>query len=141
MAEDRRRLTRSHDRKVAGVCGGIADYLDADPTIVRLGFIVIGVLTAFGPMFVAYLALWLVMPEPSGAPLPAVRGDTEGRRRDVQVLLLVAFLAIVVMWVLGRGGWRLGGVVGPHVPFGMVGFLLLIAFGAYVIARSSRRRP
>jgi phage shock protein PspC (stress-responsive transcriptional regulator) len=64
-----KRLTRSAtDSKIAGVCGGLAEYLDTDPTIVRL---VWAVLTVFPGGFVggivAYLIAWFIMPK---APLP-----------------------------------------------------------------------
>lgn len=57
----RRRLVRSRDdRMIAGVCGGIARYLGVDSTIVRVVFVV-GAF-AFGPGLVAYLVLWIAMP-------------------------------------------------------------------------------
>jgi phage shock protein C len=57
-----RRLVRStNDRKIAGVCAGLADYFDFDPTIVRI----IWVLVTFvpGPNIIAYLILWIALPE------------------------------------------------------------------------------
>ena len=58
-----RRLTRStDDRMVAGVCGGVADYLGVDPTIVRLA-VVVGTVLGFGTLLVAYVLAWLLMPE------------------------------------------------------------------------------
>lgn len=57
-----RRLTRSRtNRKIAGVCGGIAEYFRIDPTLVRL-LAVLLVLFAGGGL-IAYLVAWLVMPE------------------------------------------------------------------------------
>lgn len=57
------RLTRSNtDRIIAGVAGGIANYLDIDPTLVRLGFVLL-VLTGI-PIWV-YLVLWAVLPTDS----------------------------------------------------------------------------
>ncbi|GHU77433.1 hypothetical protein FACS189414_4620 [Bacteroidia bacterium] len=46
---------------IAGVCGGIADYFDLDPTLVRVGYILLTVFTLFSG-FIAYLVLWIVMP-------------------------------------------------------------------------------
>lgn len=60
--EQRRRLRRSSDKMLAGVCGGIAEYLDLDPTIVRVGYILLSVLSAAFPGALAYVVLWLVMP-------------------------------------------------------------------------------
>lgn len=57
-----KRLTRSNKGMIAGVCEGIADYLGWDPTLVRVGYILLTVLTVFSGVF-AYLLLWIVMPK------------------------------------------------------------------------------
>lgn len=49
------------DEQFAGVCGGIAEYLGIDSTIVRLLFVAFAL--AGGPGFVVYLVLWFVLPE------------------------------------------------------------------------------
>ena len=57
-----KRLTRSTtDRMVAGVAGGLAEYLSIDPTLVRLIFVLLAL--AGGPGLIIYLVLWLIMPE------------------------------------------------------------------------------
>ena len=57
-----RRLTRSRrDRKIAGVCGGIAQYLDIDPTVVRIIFLLALICGTLG--FWAYLIVWICAPE------------------------------------------------------------------------------
>ena len=57
-----KRLVKSSvDRKLAGVCGGIAEYLEVDPTIVRL--IWVGVALIGGSGLLAYIAAALIMPE------------------------------------------------------------------------------
>lgn len=63
--EGTQRLTKSaDDKKVAGVCAGIAEYLGLDPTLVRIAF-VFGTVISGGPPFVAaYLALIYVLPSP-----------------------------------------------------------------------------
>lgn len=61
--ENIKKLTRPRDRKmVAGVCAGVAKYLDVDPTIVRLGTVVLAFVT-FGTAVLLYAAGWLLMPE------------------------------------------------------------------------------
>jgi phage shock protein PspC (stress-responsive transcriptional regulator) len=57
----KRRLTRSKDKMIAGVCSGIADYLDLDPTLIRVAYILFSVFTFFTGV-IAYLILWIVMP-------------------------------------------------------------------------------
>jgi phage shock protein C len=55
------RLYRStRDKKIAGVCGGIAEAMGWDPTAVRL-LVVFSVLLP-GPQFIAYLVAWMIMP-------------------------------------------------------------------------------
>jgi phage shock protein C len=56
-----RRITRSRDEQmIAGVCGGLAEWLDLDPSIVRLIFILMAL--TFGHGILVYLVLALVMP-------------------------------------------------------------------------------
>ncbi|MEL7058673.1 MAG: PspC domain-containing protein [Acidobacteriota bacterium] len=56
-------LRRSHrHRLVAGVCGGIAEALNWDPTLVRVLYVVGSVFSAAFPGLLVYLALWVVMP-------------------------------------------------------------------------------
>src|SRR5882672_175629 len=58
-----RRLSRSRvDRKIAGVCGGLAEYFDADSTVVRLIWAILTVVPgAIVLGIVAYLAAWFIM--------------------------------------------------------------------------------
>lgn len=59
-----KRLKRSiSNRMLAGVCGGIAEYFDLDPTLVRVGFVVLSVLSAGFPGILVYVVLWLIVPE------------------------------------------------------------------------------
>ena len=58
-----KRLYRSKkERMVGGICGGIAEYFDVDPTLIRIVWVVI---TAFGiiPGILAYLVCWIIIPE------------------------------------------------------------------------------
>ena len=58
----RKRLVRStNDRKVAGVCAGLADYFDLDATLIRVLWVV-AVLCA-GTGLLAYVILWIAVPE------------------------------------------------------------------------------
>lgn len=57
----KKRLYRlNKEKKLAGVCGGIAEYFDIDPTLVRLGWIIFS--CAFGSGILAYIICALVMP-------------------------------------------------------------------------------
>ena len=48
-------------RKIAGVCGGLADYFDIDPTIIRLIWLLL--VLGFGSGVLLYLIAWLIVPE------------------------------------------------------------------------------
>lgn len=59
-----KQLFRSRDKRIlGGVCGGIADYLDVDPLLVRALWVLVTLLGGSG--FVAYVVLWLLIPEES----------------------------------------------------------------------------
>jgi phage shock protein C len=67
-----KKLYRSKkNRKIAGVCGGIAEYFDIDPIIIRLITLIL-VLSAGGGL-IAYIIAWIVVPEePEDAHLVSV---------------------------------------------------------------------
>jgi phage shock protein C len=61
MSSEMKRLYRSRDeRMLGGVCGGLAEYLNADPTLIRLLFVVFAL--AGGPGIIAYLLFWIIVP-------------------------------------------------------------------------------
>lgn len=59
------RLTRSKDRIIAGVCGGLANHFSLDPSLVRIGFAVIALISAGIPMLLIYIVMWFVIPQES----------------------------------------------------------------------------
>ena len=61
--ENNKKLTRSRkERMIAGVCGGLAEYLGWDPTLVRIVYALATIFTAFAGIII-YLILWIIMPE------------------------------------------------------------------------------
>jgi phage shock protein C len=69
MQVNPRRLYRSRDRQLAGVAGGMAEYLDIDPTVARILWILAGLLSA-GLALLAYFVLALVIPQAPYATAP-----------------------------------------------------------------------
>ena len=59
-----KKLYTSPDKKICGVCGGIADYFNLDPTLVRAIVASVACLTAIIPALVVYFIIALVMPKP-----------------------------------------------------------------------------
>ncbi len=77
--DDRKRLYRSREESmVAGVCGGIAEYLQVDVTLVRLVFVALTLMG--GPGIVIYGAMWLIVPLAPKAERKAKREVYEERR-------------------------------------------------------------
>ena len=71
---DGRKLTRSEtDRRIAGVCGGLAEYFGVDPILIRIAFVVLAVM---GPGILLYIVLWIVMPKGQPGAAPSWRGRT-----------------------------------------------------------------
>ena len=130
-----RRLTRSHDRLLGGVAAGVGDYLDVDPTLVRVGW-VIAVVVGLPLAVLAYLVLWVIMPLEDGTATrnSGARGDRRGRDSGALVLgvamVLVGALFLLpdvhfVPWL----GWRLIHFAWPAI---------LIVGGVLLLMRSSR---
>lgn len=136
----RRRLTRSHDRRLGGVCGGIADYFDVDPTVVRVAFIVALFIPAIGfGAAVAYVAGWIIIPEAEGAP--AAGSTSTGRGVDGSMIFGLILVGAGLFFLLGTMGR------GMHFPwffgFNMMAVfwpLVLIGLGAFVLMNTRRDR-
>jgi phage shock protein C len=142
------RLERSRtNRVIGGVCGGLAEYLDIDATIVRVGMVILG---SFGIGILIYFVLLVLMPNPgeatpfvrpgngdpaasaavaAAAPARVVGPNELDRRRSTLGILLVA---VGVIFMLGNVGafrfieWR---VIWP---------LVLIALGVFFISQRAR---
>jgi len=61
MKKNKKLFRNKKNRILGGVCSGIADYLEVDPTIIRL-FWILGTLF-WGAGLIAYLIFWIIMPE------------------------------------------------------------------------------
>jgi phage shock protein C len=61
-----KRLTRSAtDKMLCGVCGGIAEYLDVDPTVIRVAYVALSLFSAAFPGLILYIVLALIIPQKS----------------------------------------------------------------------------
>ncbi|MFN8638789.1 MAG: PspC domain-containing protein [Dehalococcoidia bacterium] len=132
-------LTRSRDRMLGGVAGGLAEYFDVDPTVVRLG-IVLTALISGGVVLLGYVALWVIMPEPPASQLLAsgVTGATPlagATARGNGALVLGAILVLVGSFALLSQfplfhliGWGLARIWFPS--------MLILIGGALILARA-----
>ncbi|MGH9112344.1 MAG: PspC domain-containing protein [Acidimicrobiales bacterium] len=121
------RLVREPDeRKVAGVCAGIADHLGVDVSVVRLIAVALALLTPVG--LIAYLVAWAVVPErrPDQARVRAPRADLSAFHRVPRWLLIVGGIALFVVLVDDDSWWW------PDAP---ISALLLVGVGLWLLLR------
>lgn len=63
MSNNQKQFKRSlNDRMLAGVCGGLAQYLGLDPSLVRIVYAILTVFTAFAGVII-YILMWIIVPE------------------------------------------------------------------------------
>lgn len=55
------------DKKLDGVCAGLANYLDVDPTVIRLSYVLLTLVTGVFPGLIAYIIMAIIMPKESEA--------------------------------------------------------------------------
>jgi phage shock protein C len=67
MDSDRLRRSKS-DRMIAGVVGGLARYFGFDPTMARVLYVILSVVSVAFPGILVYIVLWIIMPEEGEVP-------------------------------------------------------------------------
>jgi phage shock protein C len=150
-----RRLTRSRNAILGGVAAGVADWIGADPALVRIVWALLVPLTG-GAALLAYIVAWVVVPEepwrptapavadagtagmatsgatgdaPAPEPEPAPRPIDEGRAG----LLIGAGLVVVGLWLLAREYL-------PRLEWNLVWPIVLVGIGVVILVSSARRR-
>jgi phage shock protein C len=145
-----KRLYRSRsDTVIGGVAAGLADYLDADPALIRIAWAILIVVTG-GAALIVYIVCWVVVPEdPEAAGEPAtdpVTGEAiapstgpaagrparSGSSASAGVVVGIGLVAIGV-WFLLRDYL-------PDINWGLLWPLVLVGIGALILATSMRRR-
>jgi phage shock protein C len=140
------RLRRSkRERIVAGVCGGLAEFYDVDVTLVRLGWVVFGIVTG-GMALLVYVVLALIMPPeevtgtgagdavekpPSDEPRPWRR--TTSRRKRRGDVLAIGLIGIGLVALVVSQGW-------VPLNWGVILPGLLIVVGITMVLRRPRSR-
>lgn len=119
------RLYRSRKEKmVAGVCGGLAQYFNVDPVILRVAFVALGVTTGVG--LLAYIILAIVVPErPIDEPEPVLTSSSVRGGSEVLAYILVFIGAVVLMQNLHVLSFISGEIFWPMVLIGAGALLLL----------------
>jgi len=116
--EPRRLLRSRSDRVIGGVCGGLGRYFNLDPTIFRIGAVVLAFVGGAG--LLAYLAALLLIPSEDS---PAAETAPAGRNRWLVIAGVIVLLLVSWPFLLG-GGFLLAGILVP--------FALLVAAGVLV---------
>jgi phage shock protein C len=111
------------ERMIGGVCGGLGEYFNLDPVLFRLGFLI---LAFSGTGILAYLVLWLIVPEyPIGAPELSITSSLDSR--SGRVILAWALFAFGLLLLANNLGLFSIGSSGQFWP------LLLIVAGAALL--------
>ena len=127
-----RRLYKSPtERVIGGVAGGVAEYLDADPAIVRVIWALLALLTG-GVFFVLYIVMWMVVPE-EGAEPPVMPGEgaVEGAVEGIDPVTGQPGAPSASTWSAPAVRRHRRGSGGGSWVFG----LILIGLGAYFLVR------
>lgn len=74
-----KKLTRSTDKIVAGVLAGFAEYFELDPTLVRLGYVLLAIFCAGFPAIIFYLVAWIIIPAKNGEVIIKEKHDFQKR--------------------------------------------------------------
>ena len=115
---------------IAGVCGGLGEYLGVDAVLIRIAALIL--LFAGGAGFLLYVIGWIAMPEaPEGAEGVAPRPAAPGERTTGAVVLGFIFVAIGVFFLLDQA-------FPDFLEWEWVWPLALIAVGALVLLRARR---
>jgi phage shock protein C len=125
-------LRSRRDRVIAGICGGIANYLGVDATLVRVVTIVIALLP--GPAVLAYLIAWVLIPEePNGDPAaprpPRQPGVGSDNARYIAGGVLIGLGAL----------WLIGAILPGLFDLRVLLPVVLIAIGAALLVQGARR--
>jgi len=139
-----KRLYRSRKNKIiAGVAGGLGEYFDIDPVIIRIIFVVTGLMGGSG--ILAYIICWIIIPQESVASAATAEGpppESEKTSNEKETgtpngrsrALLPGLLLIVL------GALFLANNLLPRFHFGDYWPIILIAIGIGILLKSSPRQ-
>lgn len=129
-------------KMISGVCGGFAEYLAIDPTIVRIGTVILAFVTAFFPVFIAYIICAAIMPEkPVGYTARADEDqvevlDKEGNR--VQESGLKKNNRLIGILLVGFGGFLLFDRLFWWFDHRMFWSLAIVAVGLVILLKGKK---
>jgi phage shock protein C len=137
MESQRKRLYRSRtNRIIAGICGGIGEYLDADPTLIRLAWIALTLLGGSGIIFyiIAYFIVPLKPLTSTDADQPAQPDFTPGRAFGILFVAIGVIILLDNLEIISFHRWW-------HLSWEFALPALLILAGIYFLTRSKKIGP
>jgi len=137
-----KRLVRSpHNRVIGGVCGGIGEYLEVDPVLIRLIWGVFFFLGGIG--FLAYIIAWIIIPlEKDIRESTNIQENHKGSSNYSAQITIGLLLVIIGSALLIRDWWCVDHVFRNILHFSGKYLLpiIFIALGLYVIVKGDRNR-
>jgi phage shock protein C len=138
-----KRLYRStREKMIGGVCGGMAEYFDIDPVLIRILFVVATFVGGSGVL--AYIICWIIIPEEPRVVQPAATQQTTSQPNPPQPQPVVtseghrgSAIAGIILIVIG--GLFLADNLLPHFHFGELWPILLIILGIGILSKSTKR--
>jgi phage shock protein C len=140
-----KKIYRSRNNKIiAGVCGGVGEYLEVDPVLVRL---VWGVLFIFGGIgLLAYLVAWMIVPSTdvfTGSSAKPNEEKVSEIRINYRVQIVIGILLIVIGFsFLMRDWWYFDSLVRDLIRIGWRYLIpaFLVGIGVYIIFKGDSAR-
>lgn len=145
--EESKKLFKSKNRIIAGVCGGIAEYFNVDPVIVRIVFVLLAVWAGVG--LVLYIIGIIIIPEPGEDPLIRSKNAEElkervqtvtsdmkksfGTKRRKNGEIIIGLIILLIGFIL------LFNTFFPWISFGRLWPLLLIIIGVSILLSGTRK--
>jgi phage shock protein C len=101
----KKRLAKSRNIVLAGVCGGLAEWFECDAALVRVVYVLLTLFTSAFPGLILYIVLWIVMPEAetasgiSGSPVAAGSRKSGGKGWLILLIVPLAVLLLIILAV------------------------------------------
>lgn len=126
----------SSDKIIAGVCGGLGEYFNIDPVIIRIAWIILAFMPG-GPGILAYLVCALIIPEDDGVIYQKDGDDSNVNNYNTHLFVGIALVVI--------GGFMLAKIILPASIFKYFNIfrywpVLLIIAGLYMIYNHGKNR-
>lgn len=131
-----KRLYRSNkDRVVAGVCGGLADYFDIDPLLIRIILIILALSGGLGILI--YLAAWLIIPRQNSSDDQRETPPTH-KERNLSMNRNPSGVVFGILIIILGIGFLLHNYGLFYFKFSLIWPLLLIAIGVKLLIRGKK---